>query len=59
MRIFLLLYKGVATDCTAHIAIQDTVSATILQNYQDPVLSAGVDDWAFQGVDMAFFDSII
>ncbi|KAL4985703.1 hypothetical protein BDW68DRAFT_179469 [Aspergillus falconensis] len=38
---------------------QDTVSATLLQNYEDPGLTAGVDDWAFQGVDMAFFDSII
>ncbi|KAJ5959008.1 uncharacterized protein N7479_006158 [Penicillium vulpinum] len=38
---------------------QDTVSDTPLQNYQDPGLTAGVDDWAFQGVDMAFFDSIM
>jgi hypothetical protein len=38
---------------------QDTVSDTLLQNYQDPGLTAGVDDWAFQGVDMAFFDSIM
>ncbi|KAJ5638236.1 hypothetical protein N7490_008115 [Penicillium lividum] len=38
---------------------QDTVSDTLLQSYQDPGLTAGVDDWAFQGVDMAFFDSIM
>ncbi|KAJ5862948.1 hypothetical protein N7455_007016 [Penicillium solitum] len=38
---------------------QDTVSGALLQNYQDPGLTAGVDDWAFQGVDMAFFDSIM
>lgn len=38
---------------------QDTVPDTLLQNYQDPGLTAGVDDWAFQGVDMAFFDSIM
>lgn len=38
---------------------QDTVSDALLQNYQDPGLTAGVDDWAFQGVDMAFFDSIM
>ncbi|KUM63949.1 hypothetical protein ACN42_g3141 [Penicillium freii] len=38
---------------------QDTVSDTLLQNYQDPGLTAGVDDWAFQGVDMALFDSIM
>jgi hypothetical protein len=38
---------------------QDTVSDTLLQNYQNPGLTAGVDDWAFQGVDMAFFDSIM
>ncbi|OQE14983.1 hypothetical protein PENFLA_c034G02190 [Penicillium flavigenum] len=38
---------------------QDVVSDTLLQNYQDPGLTAGVDDWAFQGVDMAFFGSIM
>ncbi|KGO39788.1 hypothetical protein PEX1_021620 [Penicillium expansum] len=38
---------------------QDAVSDTLLQNYQDPGLTAGVHDWAFQGVDMAFFDSIM
>ncbi|OQE45892.1 hypothetical protein PENCOP_c001G00578 [Penicillium coprophilum] len=38
---------------------QDTVSNSFLQNYQDPGLTARVDDWAFQGVDMAFFDSIM
>ncbi|KAJ5199663.1 hypothetical protein N7472_004867 [Penicillium cf. griseofulvum] len=38
---------------------QDTVSDTLLQNYQDPGLTAGLDDWAFQGVDMAFFDSVM
>lgn len=26
---------------------QDTVSDTLLKNYQDPGLTAGVDDWAF------------
>ncbi|PSN65882.1 hypothetical protein BS50DRAFT_635087 [Corynespora cassiicola Philippines] len=26
---------------------------------QDPGLVAGIDDWAFQGVDAAFFDSLI
>ncbi|KAJ5715616.1 uncharacterized protein N7483_012797 [Penicillium malachiteum] len=40
-------------------AYQDPVSATLPQNYQDPGLFAGVDDWAFQGVDMAFFDSMM
>jgi hypothetical protein len=24
-----------------------------------PPIAAGVDDWAFQGVDMAFFDSLM
>lgn len=38
---------------------QDTVSDVLLQNYQNPGLTAGVDDWAFQGVDMAFFDTIM
>lgn len=37
----------------------DNVSDTFLQQYQDPGLTAGIDDWAFQGVDMAFFDSLM
>ncbi|KAK4175164.1 hypothetical protein QBC36DRAFT_302223 [Triangularia setosa] len=28
-------------------------------SYLYPALTAGIDDWAFQGVDMAFFDSLI
>lgn len=29
------------------------------QQYQGPRLTAGLDDWAFQGVDMALFDSLM
>ncbi|CAI7576302.1 unnamed protein product [Penicillium viridicatum] len=49
--------NGPPAQLTSHY--QDTVSDTLLQNYQDPGLTAGVDDWAFQGVDMALFDSIM
>lgn len=38
---------------------QDTVSETLMPIYEDPGLTAGMDDWAFQGVDTAFFDSIM
>jgi hypothetical protein len=38
---------------------QDYGSDSLLQNYQDPGLTAWLDDWAFQGVDMAFFNSIM
>ncbi|KAJ5671788.1 hypothetical protein N7507_000915 [Penicillium longicatenatum] len=38
---------------------QETISEALLRNHQDPELIAGVDDWAFQGVDMAFFDSLM
>jgi hypothetical protein len=38
---------------------QDTVSDSLLHSYQDPGLTAGVGDWASQGVDMAFLDSIM
>jgi hypothetical protein len=30
-----------------------------LQGYEDPLSTAGIDDWAFQGVDMAFFDNLM
>ena len=35
------------------------ISDALLQQYEDPVLTAGIDDWAFQGVDLAFFDSLM
>ncbi|KAJ5549107.1 hypothetical protein N7513_006341 [Penicillium frequentans] len=38
---------------------QDTVSETLMHGNQDPELTAGMDEWAFQGVDTAFFDSIM
>ena len=31
----------------------------LLRGYEDPLLTAGTDDWAFQGVDMAFFDNLM
>lgn len=31
----------------------------LLQQYPYPGLAASADDWAFQGVDMAFFDSLM
>ncbi len=38
----------------------DVAAGTFLQQqYEHPLLIAGVDDWAFQGVDTAFFDSLI
>lgn len=38
---------------------QDTVPEALVQNYEDAGLTAGMDDCAFQGVDTAFFDSIM
>lgn len=35
------------------------INDALQQQYLYPGLTAGVDDWAFQGVDMAFFDSLI
>ncbi|EXJ80946.1 hypothetical protein A1O3_07234 [Capronia epimyces CBS 606.96] len=34
-------------------------SDSLLQQLPYPGATAGVDDWAFQGVDMAFFDSLM
>lgn len=36
----------------------NALSGTLLQQYQYPELTAGVEDWAFQGVDMAFIESL-
>jgi hypothetical protein len=35
------------------------VDDSLQQQYLYPGLTAGADDWAFQGVDMAFFDSLM
>lgn len=35
------------------------INDALQQQYLYPGLTAGVDDWAFQGVDMAFFDNLI
>ncbi|KAF3492142.1 C6 zinc finger domain-containing protein [Arthroderma uncinatum] len=36
-----------------------TIDDTVRHQYLYPGLTVGADDWAFQGVDMAFFDSLI
>lgn len=40
-------------------AFQETLPKTLQQCFQIPGLAARVDDWAFQGVDTAFFDNIM
>ncbi|KAF7555320.1 hypothetical protein G7046_g6584 [Stylonectria norvegica] len=35
------------------------INDTLQQEYLYPGLTAGADDWAFQGVDMAFFDNLM
>ncbi|KAH8668696.1 hypothetical protein BX600DRAFT_435219 [Xylariales sp. PMI_506] len=35
------------------------ISHSLLQQNEYPHITAGVDNWAFQGVDMAFFDSLM
>lgn len=35
------------------------VEDTVRQNMNYPGLAADINDWAFQGVDMAFFDSLV
>ncbi|KAH7121876.1 C6 zinc finger domain-containing protein [Dactylonectria estremocensis] len=38
---------------------QSAITDALHQQYLYPGLTAGVDDWAFQGVDMSFFDSLM
>ncbi|KAJ5624638.1 hypothetical protein N7510_000947, partial [Penicillium lagena] len=35
------------------------ICETLLEQNEHHILTAGADDWAFQGVDMAFFDSLL
>jgi hypothetical protein len=48
-------------DIAAQNALRspNIMSETFLQQYECPPLTAGVEDWAFQGVDMAFFDNLM
>ncbi|KAF2786820.1 hypothetical protein K505DRAFT_289023 [Melanomma pulvis-pyrius CBS 109.77] len=48
-------------DVATHVSpqLQYGLSDPLLQNGEYPGLAAGGDDWAFQGVDMAFFDSLM
>lgn len=50
-----------AYDVATHFApqLQNGLSDPLLQHGESPELAAGGDDWAFQGVDMAFFDSLM
>jgi hypothetical protein len=50
-----------ANDVATHFApqLQNGLSDPLLQHGEYPGLTAGGEDWAFQGVDMAFFDSLM
>lgn len=50
-----------ANNIDAHFApqLQNGLSDTLLQHREHPGLVAGGEDWAFQGVDMAFFESLM
>ncbi|CAG8042307.1 unnamed protein product [Penicillium salamii] len=37
----------------------NSMNSYVAQGVQDPLFTAGADDWAFQGVDMAFFDNLM
>jgi hypothetical protein len=37
----------------------NVINDALQQQYSYPALTAGTDDWAFQGVDLAFFDSLM
>ncbi|KAM5441672.1 hypothetical protein MferCBS31731_003353 [Microsporum ferrugineum] len=39
--------------------LSTTIDDTVKNQYLYPGLTAAIDDWPFQGVDMAFFDSLI
>ncbi|CZR66623.1 uncharacterized protein PAC_16524 [Phialocephala subalpina] len=49
------------TDMTTHFAtqLQNSSSDPLFHQVEYPELAAGGEDWAFQGVDMAFFESLM
>ncbi|KIN05446.1 hypothetical protein OIDMADRAFT_102000 [Oidiodendron maius Zn] len=50
-----------AIDVTTHLTLQpqNGLSDPLLQLGEYPGLVAGTEDWAFQGVDLAFFESLM
>jgi hypothetical protein len=50
-----------ANNVAAHFAPQpqNGLSDPLLQHGEYPGLAAGTEDWAFQGVDLAFFESLM
>ncbi|KZL84313.1 zn 2cys6 transcription factor, partial [Colletotrichum incanum] len=49
--------KSIATQVV--LQTPSSTSEVFLQQCEYPIATAGVDDWAFQGIDMAFFDSLM
>lgn len=49
--------NDVATNVT--LQLQNGLSNPLLEHEEYPGLAAGGEDWAFQGVDMAFFESLM
>ncbi|KAI5861395.1 hypothetical protein GGS23DRAFT_598549 [Durotheca rogersii] len=52
-----IVTDNIATDFPS--LLQDSRSNTLLPYCDYPGLAAGGEDWAFQGVDMAFFESLM
>ena len=50
-----------ANDVATHLALQhqNRLSDPPWENGEYPELAAGGEDWAFQGIDLAFFESLI
>lgn len=49
-----------ANDVATHLALQheNRLSDPLWEHEEYPGLAAGGEDWAFQGIDLAFFDSL-
>lgn len=56
---------GSAANVNRHVAApavsqcSSAMDEPLLGGYEDPLFAVGTDDWAFQGVDMAFFDNLM
>jgi hypothetical protein len=48
-----------SVDMSLTPQLQRPISGTLLQQYECPIFTAGIEDWAFQGVDSAFFNSLM
>jgi hypothetical protein len=51
--------RGLASADARYAGTHSQVEVPYVEQFEYPMLTAGAEDWAFQGVDLAFFNSLM